>query len=297
MLLAPIVEIFCDIDDFYKDFSKGVSGQILPNPERKRRRHSQMSVSEIMCVLILFHLSHYRTFKDFYQECVLQELKTYFNLVSYNRFIEIQSTVFFALTAYLLSKKGKETNLYYVDSTTLKVCHNRRIARHKVFDGIARRGKSSMGWFFGFKLHLAINHQGEIMSFCVTKGNVDDRKVVEKLVKNLQGLLAGDKGYIDKKLEEKLSQKKLKLITKVRKNMKKKIHSAFEKFILSQRSIVETVIGQLKSICQIEHSRHRSPTNFLVNLVSGLAAYGFKPRKPSIKMSKLNTRLGMLIPN
>jgi Transposase DDE domain len=200
MILTPIVEIFCDIDDFYKDFLKHESGRVLPNPNRKRRRKSVMHASEIMCILILFHLSHYRTFKDFYVECVLEELKGCFNVVSYNRFIEIQSTVFVALTAYLLSKAGKQTNLYYIDSTTLKVCHNRRISRNKVFKGIARRGKSSMGWFFGFKLHLVINHLGEIVSFCVTKGNVDDRKVVEKLMENLNGLVAADKGYIDKKL-------------------------------------------------------------------------------------------------
>jgi len=145
MLLTPIVEIFCDIDDFYKGFHKKASGRILLNPNHKRRRDAKMSGSEIMCILVLFHLSHYRTFKDFYIECVQEDLNTYFNLVSYNRFIEIQSSVVMELTAYLLSKRGKETNLYYVDSTSLKVCHNKRIYRHKVFQGIAQRGKSSMG--------------------------------------------------------------------------------------------------------------------------------------------------------
>lgn len=126
-----------------------------------------------------------------------------------------------------------------------------------------------MGWFFGFKLHLVINHEGELVSFCITKGNMDDRKPVPKLMQGLSGLGVGDKGYIDKKLNEILAQQGLKLITKVRKNMKKKMLDAFEKFFLSQRSIVETVIEQLKFICQIDHTRHRSPVNFLVNLVSG----------------------------
>jgi hypothetical protein len=129
-----------------------------------------MSISEIMLIVILFYLSHYKTFKDFYHESVIRYLRAYFpNLVSYNRFVELQSSVISPLTAYLISKRGKETDLYYVDSSPLKVCHNRRIYKHKVFQGIASRGKHSMGWFFGFKLHLAINHRGEPMSFCFTQ--------------------------------------------------------------------------------------------------------------------------------
>ena len=192
------------------------------------------------------------------------------------------------LSHYVLSKCGEKTKLYYIDSTKLVVCHNRRIHQNKVFKGIATRGHCSVGYFFGFKLHIAINHKGEIMSFCVTQGKTDDRKVVEKLTKSLTGLIAGDKGYIDKKLESSLAERDLKLITKVRKNMKKKAKTTFEKFFLQQRSIIETVIDQLKSICQIEHSRHRSPMNFLVNLISGLAGYCLKNKKPSAKIETLN---------
>jgi Transposase DDE domain len=298
MITTPIIDIFCDIDDFYKRFSKNNSAHVLPNPDRQRRRLSQMAASEIMCILILFHMSHYRTFKDFYFDCVMTDLKIFFpKLLSYNRFIEIQSSVLLALMAYVLSKTGQKTNLYYLDSTTLKVCHNKRIYRNKVFKGIATRGKSSMGWFYGFKLHLVINHKGEIMAFCLTKGNVDDRVPVEKLMRNLEGLAAADKGYLGKKLEEDLQKNNLKLITKVRKNMKQKMRTAFEKFFLAHRGIVETVIEQLKSICQIEHSRHRSPMNFLVNLVSGLAAYSLKPRKPALKINSLHSFDAALIPN
>ena len=296
MLLAPMVEIFCDIDDFCKHHEENNQLNLLPNSGiKKRDRKPQLSVSEIMTLLIFFHLSHYRTFKDFYMSCVLEDLSAYFpKAVSYERFVALIPRVLEPLTAYVLSKTGSQTGLYYMDSTKLVVCHNRRIHSHKVFQGIAQRGHSSTGYFFGFKLHLAINHKGELMSFCVTRGKVDDRQVVDKLTQGLTGLLAADKGYIDKKLTERLADKELKLITKVRKNMKKKMFTAFEKFFLYQRSIVETVIDQLKSICHIEHSRHRSPVNFLVNLVGGLAAYALKPRKPEIKINKmeqLNTQL------
>jgi hypothetical protein len=288
MMLAPIVEIFCDIDDFCKHWLQGANDKMLPNPQRKRQRQCRLSVSEIMTIMLLFHLSHYRTFKDYYRECVEQELRDYFpKLVSYHRFLELELSMIVPLSAYLMSKTGNATGLYYVDSTSLKVCHNRRINRHKTFAGIAERGKTSVGYFFGFKLHLVFNHQGELMSFCLTRGNVDDRQPLSKLFKGLKGLAAGDKGYISKKHEEQLAKQDLRLITKVRRNMKKRALTAFEKYFLSQRSLIETIIDQLKAICQIEHTRHRKPDNFVVNLLAGLAAYVVRPRKPQLKFDKL----------
>jgi hypothetical protein len=295
-MLAQVVEIFCDIDDFCKQWFDKISPYLLPNPNRKRQRLCRMSASEIMTIVILFHLSHYRTFKDYYRDCIEAPLKPYFpNLVSYNRFVEMMASVFSPLSAYLLSRVGEKTGLYYVDSTTLKVCHNRRIHRHKTFRGIAERGKSSMGWFYGLKLHVVINHKGEIVSFCVTRGNIDDRKPLEQLFRNLEGLAAGDKGYLSKQKEEKLLQQGLKLITRVKRNMKEKTMTSFEKYFLGQRGIVETVIDQFKSICQIEHTRHRKPENFLINLISGLMAYMLRPKKPSLKIHSLNKNSRLLM--
>lgn len=257
-----------------------------------------MASSEIMTIIILFHLSHYRTFKDYYHECVIKYLKPYFpTLVSYNRFLELKSSVILQLAVYMKHKAGAETGMYYIDSTTLKVCHNRRIYRHKVFDKIAKRGKSSMGWFFGFKLHLVINHKGEIMSFCLTPGNVDDRVPMETLFKNLKGTACGDRGYISKNKAQVLLEQGLSFITKTKANMKKIIRSNFEKYLLAQRSIVETVIEQLKSICLIEHSRHRKPDNFLANMLSALIAYTLKPRKPSINQRSLMNNTKGLMPS
>ena len=297
-MLAPVTEIFCDIDDFCKDYLKNQSNYLLPNPDRKRDRPMQMSLSEIGAIIVLFQMSHYRTFKDFYCGCVLQDMKNYFpNALSYTRFVACKSAALMMLAAYLLSKTGKHTGLYYIDSTTLRVCHNKRIYRNKVFKGIAERSKSTMGWFYGFKLHIVINHQGELMSFCLTKGNVDDRAVVRKLMANLKGLGAGDKGYLGQELADDLAKHDLKFITKVRKNMKKKMHSAFEKFFLRQRGIVETIIDQLKNLYHVEHSRHRSPINFLVNTVAALIAYTWRPNKPGIKMDKLQNNLCAVIQN
>jgi len=295
-VLAPITEIFCDIDDFCKQWFIEISPYLLPDPNRKRQRKCRMSASEIMTIVILFHLSHYRTFKDYYRDCVETHLKSYFPmLVSYNRFVEIMASVISPLSAYLLSRLGEKTGLYYIDSTMLKACHNRRIYRHKTFRGIAERGKSSMGWFYGFKLHVVINHKGELVSFCMTRGNMDDRKPLEQLFNNLKGLAAGDKGYLSKKKEETLLKQGIKLITRVRRNMKEKAMSTFEKYFLGQRGIVETVIEQLKSICHIEHTRHRKPDNFLINLLSGLMAYMIKPRKPALKIHALTDNNKLLM--
>lgn len=288
--MIPITEIFCDIDNFCKDFFTE-NLHLLSNPNRKRNRKYVLTESEVMTITVLFHMSGHRTFKHFYKYCVITELRKEFpNLVSYNRFVELQQNVSTLFLAYLASKKRNETGLYYVDSTSLKVCNNRRIHRHKTFKDIAKRGKTSMGWFFGFKLHLVINHIGEIVSFMITNGNVDDRKPLKKLFKNLKGLAGADKGYIGKKYVQDLSKQGLRFITKVKRNMKKKYNatlSRFEKYFLSMRSLVETVIGQLKYSCQIEHSRHRSTTNFVTNLLSGLVAYSFKPEKIKLNLRKL----------
>lgn len=229
---------------------------------------------------------------------VEQDLRRYFpTLVSYHRFLELESSVLIRLSAYLLYRAGEATGLYYVDSTCLKVCHNRRVNRHRTFKGIAERGKTSIGYFFGFKLPLVCNHKGELMSFCITRGNVDDRQPLDTLFKGLQGLSAGDKGYVSKKHEERLAKQGLRLITKVRRNMKKRVLNTFEKYFLSQRGLIETIIDQLNAICQIEHTRHRKPDNFVANLLAGLAAYVLRPRKPLLKLNRLNYCAGLITPS
>ena len=294
--MAPIEEIFCEIDDFCKAFFPQFERGLLPSDNSKRRRALLMSASEIMTIVILFHLSHYRDFKNFYLDCVARRMRDCFpKLLSYSRFVEVQGRVFPALCAFMKAKAGHQTGLYYVDSTPLAVCRNQRINQHRTFEGIAQRGKSSTGWFYGFKLHLVINTRGEPMAFCLTPGNTDDRHPVPGLFRELKGLAAGDKGYISKKMAAELARAGIRFITKTRRNMKPVRHSAFEKFFLAKRAVAETVIGQLKEVCQIEHSRHRKPDNFLINVLAALAAYMFKPCKPSINLRAIE--MADLIPN
>jgi hypothetical protein len=279
-----ILELFCSVDDFWQQFAPTWHHDLLTSGQRQRIRLTQLHPSEIMTLVILFQQSHYRTFKAYYTEYVHRHLHSEFpNLVSYSRFVELMPTVLVPLVAYLHTQLGQCTGISFIDSTPLAVCHNARIHSHRVFDGRAARGKTSVGWFYGFKLHLVVNDQGAILTFCLTPGNVDDRHPVPKLAKGLLGKLFGDKGYLSQPLAQQLLVTQgLQLITKLRKKMHNRLLDWSDKLLLRKRAIIETITDQLKNICQIEHSRHRSPINFLVNLIAGLVAYCHQPKKPSL---------------
>jgi Transposase DDE domain len=297
-MFASLTEIFYYIDDFCNSFEEKNKAFILPNPNKKRQKPCRISLSEIMTIMILFNMSNYRTFKYFYLNCVLGDLREYFpHMVSYQRFVQLEEYALMPLTVFLNGFKGDETGIYYVDSTSIEVCNIKREKRHKVFKGLATKGKNSMGWFFGLKLHLIINNKGEIMACNLTKANVDDRKPVPALVSRLSGWLFGDKGYLGQEFFAKLKEQFIEIFTKVKKNMKTKTIGTAEKFYLSKRGLIETVIDQLKNCCQIEHTRHRKVENAFVNLVSGLIAYMFRERKPSIKISQINIEKMALMSN
>ena len=281
-----LLELFIDVDDFWQVFYPVWKQQLMEDGNIKRMRPTQLSMSEIMTIIIHFHQSNYRNFKAYYIEDVQTHLQSEFpDLVSYNRFVELMPRALIPLLAYLRGRKGTGTGISFVDSTPLKVCHNRRIKRHRVFAGLADRGKTSMGWFFGFKLHLVVSDQGEILAFQLTPGNVDDRKPVPKMSEKLFGKLFGDRGYISKELFWELYEQGLVLITTIRKNMKNHLMCLEDKLLLRKRAIIETINDQLKNISQIEHSRHRSYPNFIVNLLAGLIAYTFQPKKPAVNFS------------
>jgi len=240
-----------------------------------------------MTIIIYFHTSRYRDFKTYYTQYVMEHLRSEFpNLVSYNRFVEIMPLALLPLCLYLETCKGEVTGISFVDATSLPVCHNRRIKRNKVFAGLAARGKTSMGWFYGFKLHLVINERGEMLAFYLSPGNVDDRVPVPKLAKRLFGKLFGDKGYISQALFDDLLEQDVHLITGIRKNMKNRFMPLMDKILLRKRAVIETVNDQLKNISQIAHTRHRSVDNFLVNVIAGLIAYSHQPAKPSLNLRK-----------
>ena len=241
-----------------------------------------------MTLLIWFHQSHYRNFKAFYQHHVCIHLRGAFpGLVSYGRFVELMPSTLIPLCAYLRQCQGACTGISFIDSTPLAVCHPQRRHHHRLFAGQAQWGQSSTGWFFGFKLHVVFNDQGHLLNVALTPGNVDDRNPVPGLVRDLFGKLVADRGYLSKALGQQLSALfDLQLITKLRSNMKNQLLPMADKILLRKRVLIETIIDQLKNISQIEHTRHRSPINFMVNLLGGLIAYCHQPKKPALKSER-----------
>jgi len=279
-------ELFCLIDDFCQQFEPLLEQRMLDSSGKQRRcRAGSMSLSEMTTIVVLFHTMRGRQFKEFYRGTVCRFMTSEFpRPLSYTRFVALMPRCAVVLAALFQTLKGTCTGISIADSTPLAVCHNLRIKRHRVFQGVAQRGKSSTGWFYGFKLHAVINHQGELLAIKVTPGNVDDRKGLLAIASGLFGTVYADKGYIGKEFAQKMKDKGVDIVTRVRKNMKEVIHSEFDQALLRKRSLVETVFDELKNLCQIEHTRHRSLMNFAVNLVAGIVAYCLQPVKPRIAL-------------
>jgi hypothetical protein len=281
-----LLELFVSVDDFCQAFLPIWEKKLLADGRKKRRRAGQLSLSEIMTILIYFHQSRYRNFKAYYKEYVCKQLRSEFpRLVSYERFVILMPAALGPLSAYLKSLYGRCRGISFIDSTALEVCDNHRIHNHKVFEGFAKRGKGSMGWFYGLKLHLVVNDCGEILACQISPGNTDDRKPVPVLCKYLFGKLIADRGYISQPLFEQLLETfNVQLITRLKKNMKNRLMPFVDKLLLRKRAIIESVIDQLKNISQIEHTRHRSPVNCFINIIAGLIAYCHQPKKPSLNI-------------
>jgi transposase len=284
--MESLLELFVSVDDFCQVFLPCWEQKLMQDGSKKRRRAGELSISEVMTIIIHFHQSHYRDFKTYYTDHVCQHLRSEFpKLVSYERFVTLMSSVLGPLSAYLKSLYGRCHGISFLDSTALAVCDNHRIHNHKVFASLAQRGKGSMGWFYGFKLHLVVNECGELLACQITPGNVNDREPVPTLSRRLFGKLIADRGYISQALfEQLLGTFGVQLITKLRKNMKNRLLPLMDKFLLRKRAIIESVVDQLKNISQIEHTRHRSPVNCFINIIAGLIAYCHQPKKPSLNL-------------
>jgi len=288
-----VTAIFCSIDDFCKVFEPALKKRQLSDGRKVRNRKFKMSTSEILTITVLFHLSEMRTFKHFYLFYVQKHMRKEFpETVSYNRFVELMQSNILPLTLYMKTAcLGTCTGISFIDSTPIRVCNKKRIKSNKVFKDIANVGKSTMGWFYGFKLHIIINYKGELLDFIISQASTDDRTPIKQdnFLKKIFGSLYADKGYISKELTELLFSQGLHLVTGIKNNMKNVLMTMRDKILLRKRSVIETINDQLKNICQAEHSRHRSFGNFITNLVASLIAYSFQEKKPSIKFNTENS--------
>jgi Transposase DDE domain len=283
-----LVQIFYEIDNFCNFLEQQSKTKLLGNNQIRQKNYN-LSMSEIMTITVNYHYSGYKTFKDYYIKNVLVNMqKDFKNLVSYNRFLELQKLAIMPMMLFFRFRGlSKCTGISFIDSMPLKMCHIKRQYSHKLFKNVASKGKTSVGWFYGFKLHFVINDQGQIVDCYITPGNVSDnnKHVIERISKNLFGKLIADKGYIGS--FNMLFEKGIQLIHKIRSNMKNKLILMEDKLLLRKRGLIESVGNILKNIFNIEHARHRSKTNFFNNIFSSLIAYSFKPSKPSLKTINL----------
>jgi IS5 family transposase len=290
-----VVEVFCFIDDFCQQVKQYLATHPLPQGVEQRHaagRKASLSESEVLTILVLYHLSGFKCFMYFYERLVLGELSSYFpKACSFPQFLALtrQACLHAFLLAHYRCGFSTRSGYYYIDSKKLPVCDNRRIHSHKVFQQLAARGKSSTGWFYGLKLHLVTNQYGELVRFLLTPANVADnnKQVLASMLSRLQGKCYGDKGYLSALLEE-LLDKGLHLVTKARRNMKNMLLSLADKIKLRKRATIEAVNDILMSVCDIDHTRHRNPVNALVHIFSGLTAYSFlEHHKTAFKPARL----------
>jgi hypothetical protein len=274
--------LFCFVDDFCKGFEPWYKKQLVSDSLVRRNRPCRLRLSEILTILIAYHQSGMSCFKYFYLDLYGSSKGLFDGLVHYDRFVTLIKIAFPALVCLLKSLEGEKTEYMFIDSTPMAVCHNLRERKHKTFKGLAAKGKTSTGWFFGFKLHMIFNTKGEIIRLVVTPGNVNDRKPVLDMMKGITGKLLGDKGYLSQNLFNQLFNRGVKLITKIRKNMKNCLMEMQDKLMLMKRSFIETIFSSLKCLHTLIHHRHRCPINAFTHLFAGLVNYQLRPDKPSL---------------
>lgn len=277
-VIYSLVDDFCKIYGDYERNNLICDGKI-------RRREGKLNLSESLTILVMYHLSGFKNFKLYYNHRI-KDSKEFPVTPCYARFIQIMPSLFLPMSMllHMLNGKTKKKGIYFVDSSHIGVCRNQRIKRHKTFSGLAKRGKSSLGWFFGFKLHMIINEKSEIIAVSITPGNIDDRKAFEQLVNTnvIKGKCFADKGYISKKLFSKMYKKGLQLITSIRKDMKQYLMPILDRLMLRKRFIIETVFGYIKENFNIRPNKHRRAQNFFTTLIAALVAYQLLNNKPNI---------------
>lgn len=293
--MMNLEELYCLFDDFCQEFMPQWEKTLLSEGKRKRKRTGQLSESEFITIYLLFQSSGYRDFKHYYIDEVLQGhlRKAFPKALSYTRFVARIPRIFTPLCVFLHSIYAEFDGIGFIDSTSIAVCHNKRTSSHTVFRDFAQLGRTTKGWFYGFKLHLITNSKGEVCACKFTPGNYDDRKPVEQMTLGMVGKLVGDKGYLDQALNQTLLERGLQLITAIKKNMKNKLMPLFHKILLRKRSLIESTNNQLKHVFHLEHTRHRSPSNGFANMIAACIAYALHPNKPALQLNDIEPGLLM----
>jgi len=281
-------ELFCVIDDFFLKFEATYWQFLKQSHLFSRARTAHLSISEITFIAIWYKCSHFTNFKAFFTWLKQDKRYLFKYLPCYQRMIHLINMHQLALHAlHVALMKGQRSQYLWIDSTTLPVYKNQRIQRHKSLARIASRGKSSMGWFYGCKLHVVMNQLGEIVCSALSNGHVADIKMVEHLVEGLQAKLYADRGYISQDLKSRLKHQGIDLITYHRKNMQSVQLCASDTYHLKQRNKIETLFSLLKGQYNLVTSKARSMAGFLSGIYASLCAYQLtQQNKPKIQIIK-----------
>lgn len=290
-MLDP-VELYVEIDDFSRKIYSELNQRGIGNGKRFEIYTPGLNLAEILTILILYHFSNHKCFKHYYLAKVYHNYKKYFPLLpSYNRFVERISEVSFLTALFLQYRLNKFPGNGFIDSTPLAVCTNKRTNSHQVFKCIASIGKSSKGWYYGLKLHVICDFYGNIVKCLVTTASEHDLKIAKELLDGMNGKIFADKGYIGKKEFIELLEQGLILVTSVRKNMKNRLLTLWDRILLKKRSLIESIFNIMKNVFEIEHSRHRSINNASVHILTVLVAYCLKPNKPQVRFTNSELQL------
>lgn len=272
--MLDLTTLFCTIDDFFLKFEPVYYQFLKQQKTCSRVRCASLNISEIVFIVIWYKCSHFTNFKAFFTSLNNHHRSLFQGIPCYERMIYLIKRHHLALHAlhfYLM--KGCEQPYLWIDSTSLPVCKNQRIQRHKALIQIATRGKSSMGWFFGCKLHVIMNASGHLVSTALSNGHTADIKMVEQLVSGFKAKLYADRGYISSKLKSQLRQQHIDLITYHRKNMQALQLDQDDEYHLKQRNKIETLFSLLKGSYHLVTSKARSLTGYLAGIYASLCAY------------------------
>jgi hypothetical protein len=276
-----LVHLFCLVDDLVSEIQ---TNQLNPPTQNSRGRTAVLCSSEIVTLGILYQWSGIKSVKGFYETAKHHKLyqQAFPAWPSYKIFVEqmnLQSTLALNILVILLAcnrttHTQRKQHLQFVDATPLPVCKNKRISSHKVAKEVAELGKSSTGWFYGFKLHITCNEQGELLSVTITPGNTDDRTPLKKLFKHLKGIVVGDAGYVSEKWKEYFEKIGIHLFTATKKTMKK-LMTKLQHCLLKRRQRIESVFHVLKDNLNMVSSLPRSVNGHFARYIYGLVAYCF----------------------
>jgi len=268
-----IIKLYCILDDLHRL----LEGRLLG---RKDGRRSVLSDSACMTLAILRWKSGSLSWKSFYRE-VLPWYRRYFpNLPDYQNFIAHIHRITPLITRLIplllqVAKSQGEHRIYFIDSTPIPVCGTKRIEDNRTAGGLASRGKHSLGWFYGFKLHAVCDTEGRLVALTVTTGSTHDSIPVVDLVRELSGVLVGDAAYVGEELRKELQEMGVYLQAAPRKNMNKMM-TKLQGFLFRQRQAIERVFASLKYRFHLDLSLARSVSGMLALITTALCFYQLK---------------------